>query len=247
MKVIKTLLVISFLFFLGCASSKDFVRPGTNFNKYQRIAVLPLVDFPNHPQSGVQVADIISMRLLTTGATILDRSQTSQLLSEQKLGVSGLVDERTAPNIGSVLGVQALIAGSVNEWRSACNNVQFIAGAAPAILCTSVVGITLKLIDVETGQIVWSGSARGSSVGTDSHAQAAEKAVEKIVEQLNLRLQSHVMKSEKYIPAEKLLNKTKQQPPTASDVRTCEDQCASMYKRRELKVTIEECFQTLCK
>lgn len=100
MNVIKTLLILSILLFGGCATSKDFVRPGTSFNKYQRIAVLPLVDFPGHPQSGVQVADIISMRMLTTGVTILDRSQTSQLLSEQKLGTTGLIAEETAPKIG---------------------------------------------------------------------------------------------------------------------------------------------------
>ncbi len=183
MNITKMLLILSLTLFFGCATSKDFVRPGTNFSKYQRVAVLPLLDFPNQPQSGVQVADIISMRMLATGITILDRLQTAQLLSEQKFGMSGLSAEDTAPRIGRMLGVQAIISGSVNEWQTACNNVQFIAGAAPAILCTSAAGITLKLIDTETGQIVWAGSARGSTIGSNLQSMAAEKAAENIVEQ----------------------------------------------------------------
>ena len=36
---------------VGCTTSDDYVRPGTNLKKYSRIAVLPLSDYP-----GVEVA-----------------------------------------------------------------------------------------------------------------------------------------------------------------------------------------------
>jgi TolB-like protein len=249
MYAVKVLVVMFVLLCLGgCATSTDYVRPGTDFNKYKRIAVLPLVDFPSNPQSGIQVADMISMNLLSTDATILDRVQTSQLLSEQQFGTSGLVDENTVPRLGKILGVQALISGSVNEWQTTCQNIQVVRGADPAILCVSAARITLKLIDIETGQIIWSASARGSTVGINLEAIAAEKAVVKVVEQLRPRLQSQATaKIEKYSSEAATRNKQNSQLMNVSNERVCETDCLRMYKRGELRVTIEECIKVLCK
>jgi hypothetical protein len=242
----KAFLIASLLLCLGCAGSNEFVRPGTDFSKYRRIAVLPLVDFPNSPQSGVQVADMLSMRLLATDAIILDRSQTSQLLSEQQFGLSGLTDENTAPRLGNILGVQALITGSVYEWQTGCNDIQVVRGAAPAILCISTAGITLKLIDVETGQIVWAGSARGSKVGIDLQSIAANQAVVRIVEkQLMVHLRSQAKSPEKFIQSEK--RRDHLQPLTLTDEGQCKDKCELMHKRGELRVSIEDCIRAICK
>ena len=228
--IAKILIFTSLLFCFGCASSTEFVRPGTDFNKYRRIAVMPLVDFPNYPQSGIQVSDLISMRLMTTDATILDRTQVSNLISELKLGMSGLIDENTAPRIGNILGVQALFSGSVNKWQTVCNNIQIVAGAAPAILCTSAAGITLKLIDVETGRIVWTGSAKGATVGINMQAMAADKAIEKNIEQLRPRLQFQGTAPSQYVPVMKVEPKKVE---SKYGEGTCEQKCTTMHQRNE--------------
>ncbi len=184
----KYIFLILILTLIGCAASEEFVRLGTNFQKYRRIAVFPLADYPTHPGSGIQVADIISMRLLGFNFSVIDRSQTLCILAEQDLGMIGIVDELTAPKVGKLLGVQAIFTGSINEWQSTSTNVQLVQGATPAYMDISAAGITLKLIDCETGEIVWAGSARGSAYGLNFEAMAARKAVDDILEKLNNHL-----------------------------------------------------------
>ena len=239
MNTIKTLLILSVLVCFGCSTSSGYIRPGTDFSKYTRIAVFPLTDFPTAPQSGIQVADMLSMRLMAINATILDRTHTAQLLYEQQLGAVGLVDETTAPKIGQLLGVQAIISGSVNEWQSTCQDIQIVRDANPAIMCISAARVTLKLIDVETGQIVWAVSGRGSTVGVNLQAIAADKAVEKIVAQLSAQSWSKSLQptsQSNYQPVQK----------TLPNEETCRDKCSSMYKKGSLKVTEEECIKVLC-
>ena len=169
---------------IGCASSEEFIRPGTDFNKYNRIAVLPLVDFPTHPGSGIQVADVLSMSLLKYNIDVIDRSQTIHVLTEQDLGMAGVLDESTTPKVGKMLGVQSILTGSISEWQSTSTDVQIVQGGPPAMLEISAAGITLKLIDCETGQIVWAASARGSMYGLNMQVMAARSAIDDVLEKL---------------------------------------------------------------
>ena len=182
---IKLLIFVVIISIIGCATSEEFIRPGTNFKKYKRIAVLPLTDFPTLKGSGIQVADIISMSLISSDFIIIDRSQTEKIVSEQGLSLSGIIVQETAPEVGRMLGVQAILTGSINEWQTTSANVQLIQGGAPAMVYISSAGITLKLIDCETGQIIWAGSARGSTYGINLESMAAKKAIDNILRRLN--------------------------------------------------------------
>ncbi len=95
--------------------------------------------------------------------------------------MSGVIDENTAPSIGKLLGVQAILTGSVNEFQCVNTNIQMVQGAAPAYMAISSAGISLKLIDCETGQIVWAGSARGTELGQNVEIMAAQKAIKDIL------------------------------------------------------------------
>lgn len=182
---VKLLFLTVIISIYGCATSEEFLRPDTDFKKYRRIAVLPLVDYPNVPGSGIQVADILSMKLLGSNLIILDRTQTSQILNEQKIGMSGIIDGNTTIEVGKILGVQALLTGSINEYGTTTVDIQVVEGGAPAPMDISAVGITLKLIDCETGQIIWAGFARGSQIGNHVEALAAKKAVDDLLLKFN--------------------------------------------------------------
>ena len=173
------------VFTMCCASSDEFLRPNTDFNKYKRIAVLSLVDYPSAPGSGIQIADIISIKLLGSKLTIIDRNHTSQILDEQEMGMSGIIDESTAPEFGKFLGVQAILTGSINEYRTTTVDIHVGQDGKSAPMDISAAGITLKLIDCETGQLIWAGSARGSQIGNNQDAMAAYKAVENLLKKFN--------------------------------------------------------------
>jgi len=178
-----TALIICALALLNCASSEVFTRNDIDYTKYKRIAVFPLADYPLNPGSGLQVADILSMQLINSNYNIIDRSQTMLILQEQKLGMTGVIDEQTAPSLGKLLGVQAILTGSINEYEST-TPIKVSQGDAGLQVHGSSVGLALKLIDCETGQIVWAGSAKGSQIGQKNEYAAAQKAVKDIVEKL---------------------------------------------------------------
>lgn len=176
--------VLGLYIFLGCASSQEYIQTGVDFSKYNRLAVLPLADYPTHPGSGAQVADILSIALLRQGINVIDRSQTLALLNEQDMGLFGVLDAKTAPQVGKLLGVQCILTGSINEWQWTSTNVQVVGGGAPAYVVISAAGISLKLVDCETGQIIWAASSRGSAYGENLMARAAQKAVNDVTEKL---------------------------------------------------------------
>ncbi len=184
----RTILLILGFLFVCCASSSEFVKPGVDFSKYDRVAILPLTDYSAHPGSGVQVADILAFSFLKHGINAIDRLQIQNILNEQNLGLSGLIEATTAPSVGKLLGVGCIITGSINEWSSTLVNIQMVQGADPALMPISAAGITLKLIDCETGEIIWASSARGSTTGDAMQAVAVQKATDKVAEQLAARL-----------------------------------------------------------
>jgi curli biogenesis system outer membrane secretion channel CsgG len=63
------------------------------------------------------VSDILVNRLVQTGTySVIERSQLEAILKEQDLGASGRVDASTAAEIGRILGVQAVIIGSITQF-----------------------------------------------------------------------------------------------------------------------------------
>jgi curli biogenesis system outer membrane secretion channel CsgG len=209
MKWYKILFTITICIFLQCASSEVFVRNDVDYSKYNRIAVFPLTDYPNRPGSGLQVADILSMQLINSQYNIIDRSQTMHILQEQQLGMTGVVDEGTAPSIGKVLGVQAILTGSISEYQCIQTNIQFVQGADPAYLPISKVAISLKLIDCETGQIIWAGSARGSEIGQNVENIAAQKAIKNILEKFkSLKMNANSLAKKKELTPESTISDT---------------------------------------
>jgi hypothetical protein len=170
---------------LGCASSSEFVSSGINLKKYERVAVLPFVDYPLRLGSGMLVADMVTTKLHSSGFNVIDRMQTSRALQEQGFGQSGAVDETSAPVVGRILGVQAFLTGSVNKYETIYQEDRRY-----SFLDGSIVNLTLKLIDSETSQIVWSGTAEGTHLGLNTEPEAASNAIGSIIKKLQKRILS---------------------------------------------------------
>lgn len=82
------------------------------------IKKLAIVDFQGAERSGSQIATLIQSMLITSEYfNILERDQLRNILEEQKLGMSGVVDANTAVEVGKLLGVDALIFGEVTRYE----------------------------------------------------------------------------------------------------------------------------------
>jgi curli biogenesis system outer membrane secretion channel CsgG len=63
------------------------------------------------------VSDLLVDRLVRDGTfSVIERSRLDAVLAEQNLGRSGLLDANAAAQVGRILGVDAVILGSVTQF-----------------------------------------------------------------------------------------------------------------------------------
>ncbi len=114
------------------------------------------------------------------GAKVFTRSELKKVLEEHKFQASGLADEKTLVNFGKLVGVKYIITGSINnvnlKWvtlegaKEALTKHLGLVGSVLAAGAEANEGwnietdISLRMIDVETGEIVFSKIVKGKEV-----------------------------------------------------------------------------------
>jgi curli biogenesis system outer membrane secretion channel CsgG len=107
-------------FLLGCAMQSAVNVPvqkpaAIHLSGVRKIAI---ADFVGPESSGGHVASLVQSDLMETRHfEIVERDKLVRVLDEQKLGMSGVVNESTAKQVGQLLGVDALIFGEVTAYR----------------------------------------------------------------------------------------------------------------------------------
>ena len=93
---------------------------------------------------GRGLADMLETDLAASGKVkLVERRDLDKVLSEQELGLSGAVDEATAPKIGRLAGAARVAYGSF-------------------LVKSGVLRMDAKVVDSESGTIVAAGSAQGN-------------------------------------------------------------------------------------
>ena len=109
--------------------------------------------------------DVFVTELVKSGKfRVVEREQLAALMQEKGLSLSGDIDPRTAVKAGKLLGVNYLLTGSITEYgktetgahgRSVGGLPGFSGGKS-----TFVAAANARLIDTETGEILWADEAR---------------------------------------------------------------------------------------
>lgn len=123
-----------------------------------------------HGGTGSELQDMLIAELAATEAfSILERKELDSVISELKLGESGLVDQRTKRQLGKLKGAQYLIAGTVSSFElntsgsdAGISVMGFSVGGKKQ---TASLSVDVKLIDVETGEIVEARTIEANSSG----------------------------------------------------------------------------------
>ena len=121
-----------------------FVSPRAKQKIFNKVAVMPF----RAPVElvGASIADMVATEILKTYKyRLIERSQMQQVLQEQSLGLKGVTDSAMAMKVGKILGVEGVIVGTVPEYGM----------RAVGSLELPAVGISIRLIDTETGAIIW--------------------------------------------------------------------------------------------
>lgn len=130
---------------------------------------------------GESIAEGVAGQLVNMGgAKVYTRRDLQKILQEQKFQQSGLTDEKTLVQLGKLAGVKYIITGSVNnvtikwvELSSAKEAAKKYLGLTGSLLAAAAetqegwnisTDLTIKILDVETGEVVFAKNVSGREV-----------------------------------------------------------------------------------
>jgi curli biogenesis system outer membrane secretion channel CsgG len=121
------------------------------------------------------LADVVVKELLKGSVyTVVERRAIDQVLKEQNFSNSNRADPKTAAAIGRVLGVDAIIVGSVTQFGIEESAVALgsgtvgrltrgVLGGGKRVNNKATVGITARMVDTKTGEVLTAASGSGES------------------------------------------------------------------------------------
>jgi curli biogenesis system outer membrane secretion channel CsgG len=113
------------------------------------------------------VNDILVNKLVDNGTfAVIERSKLQSIIAEQNLGNSNRVDASSAAKIGRLLGVQAIVIGSVTEFNVEKDGGGIsipMFGSIGGAKTTANVRVSARVVDTKTGEILLTAEGNGSS------------------------------------------------------------------------------------
>jgi len=135
----------------------DKIKAGKSTKK-----ILAVLDFEgNEKLKGkvdLKMSDMLTTSLVKTARfEIVERNKIDKVFKEQNFGMSGMVDENTAAEVGKLLGAEYVVFGSITSaTRKDIDKFGYI-------LVRIEVGIDVRAVNTTTGKILLSESAIGVS------------------------------------------------------------------------------------
>ncbi len=133
--------------------------------------------FNNNTNIGEGIRAMLTVRMNTSKTiTLLERSNLNTILQEQDLGASNRVRKGSNARIGQLSGADAILMGDIvifgrddttkrKGLGAALGRFSPVAGAVATMNKEekAVVGINLRIVDAETGEVIETAEARGES------------------------------------------------------------------------------------
>jgi TolB-like protein len=136
------LVILCMLFaFPGCAKKapQTFLRPEFNLEYLRKVAVLPFEDNAENPSMATRCRQITITQILSSGLfDAVDKMQVDSVLRDEAVQPGTPINATTLRRLGQLLGVQGFLVGSLD------------------------ITLTLRLIDSESGLVLWQASGRDS-------------------------------------------------------------------------------------
>jgi hypothetical protein len=151
-KYMGIILLIALSSLLGCSSGpmpiESFVRENTNIALIQKIAVLPFEGAGRAPR----IRELAITQLLANNIfDVVDKGVVDNLLKQEAIIAGAPLDIFTLRRLGESLDVPAVMLGAVEDNVNARGSASF-----PEIT------MTLRIVECETGQVLWQASGMGS-------------------------------------------------------------------------------------
>lgn len=144
----------------GCGNAPAYYRGDVaSFADGTRIAVLPPVNFSRDERAPDVVAAAFVVEILATNRfSVVDPGQVEQAVLANRLRMTDRLPLETLQKVGTDLGVEYVLVGSVNEFGMVQEGLETI----------PTVSFAVRLISCSTGTIVW--AATHSKRGDDNES-----------------------------------------------------------------------------
>src|SRR5437764_12153507 len=132
--------------------------------------------FGSNQDVGKGIADLLVNKLVSDGTySVIERKALDKVMAEQNFSNSDRADPNSAAKIGKVLGVDAIIIGSITQFGRDDKSTNIGGGAIGGLAgryglggvgkrsAKAVVGLTARLINTDTAEILAVASSKGES------------------------------------------------------------------------------------
>lgn len=134
------------------------------FEARKKIAVVDFEDKSGYGQGriGRAASDVLARFLFDSQQfRVIERQQVAKVLDEQKFQQSGAVNPQTALQAGKLLGVDMIVYGTVTNFGIRTEGTEAVVYQQREQVAESQVDV--RLIHVETGEVIYMGEGRGSA------------------------------------------------------------------------------------
>ena len=121
---------------------------------YRTMAVMLFEDAPDAYGSGSRVAGIVTTLLLDLDINIVERAELDEVFKEQVVQLQH-ADDAEVLKVGQLVGAQAIVVGEVQQWERTESDQ------------TNRVSLAFRMIDVESGVVLFNGRGYGSDPTAD--------------------------------------------------------------------------------
>lgn len=170
-----TLALLAALILSSCSTQSIVLKKGFNFGQIKRVAVLQFKD-PSSASTGFMIASASSAQstgamvaqlfvkyLLRAGYNLVERDELDAILREKELSESNLMNPETVRKL-KLSGIDAIVTGTVTRYAPEQNFFQ----NGYEQFTPAQVGITCRMIDAGTGEILWAGADTYDAVNTQT-------------------------------------------------------------------------------
>ncbi|THJ21550.1 MAG: PDZ domain-containing protein [Nitrospira sp. CG24E] len=137
-------------------------------DRYRTMAVMLFEDAPDAQGSGSRVAGIVTTLLLDLDLNMVERAELDEVFKEQVVQLQH-ADDADVLKVGQLVGAQAIVVGEVQQWERSEGDQ------------TNRVSLAFRMIDVESGVVLFNGGGYGSDPTVDDPEGLARVIVNRIL------------------------------------------------------------------
>jgi TolB-like protein len=158
----------------GCSSLNSYSADSQALDSRARWALLPIVNNTDTPQAGLSAEALLEHVLLSRGIDSLTRYPAA-LSRDSLFEPTERKTSEEALKWAREQGLRYAVTGSVEEWRYKVG-----IDGEPAV------GVTLRVLDLSNGRVLWSASGASSGWSREALASVAQSLIIKLIATLNL-------------------------------------------------------------